>query len=145
MPETPKPVLTDPEDEPTDAIVHRHLGAATPLWDELFERIRTRQPPLDAQWRYYRDGNSWLLKVTRGSRTICWLSVSDGFFRLTAYLPARAEEAVVSSGLREDLKRQFLEAGSARTRGITVVFDEQGDDGAIDAAQDLMALREGFR
>lgn len=142
MTDAPKLVLTDPDGQPTDAVVRAHLDATSHLWDELFDRIRTRHPDWTPEWRYYRDGNSWLLKVTHGSRTICWVSVTEGTFRLTVYLPARAAQAVASSDLRDDLRRQFQNSGSSRTRGMTVVFERDAD---IDAAEALMLLRDGFR
>lgn len=136
------PALTDPATMPTDAVVLPHLEAAAPLWVTLFEHLRG-PGRFSEQWRFYRDGNSWLLKVTPGSRTICWVSVHQGGFRLTSYFPARAEATITNSALREDLQRQFLDADpSARTRAITVVFRDEFD---VRAAAELIAARDGFR
>lgn len=112
------------------------------MWDSLFGRIRAEHPNLREEWRYYRDGGAWLLKITHGSRTICWVSVHDGGFRLTGYLPARAEPTVAESTLRPDLKRQFSESTSARTRAMTVWFTDETD---VDAGLALVALRDAYR
>jgi hypothetical protein len=137
------PALTDPAEEPTEAVVHRHLGEAGRLWDALFRRVHEAHPELEKEWRYYRDGKSWLLKVTHGSRTICWVSVGEHSFRLTVYLPARAEHTIAGSSLPTDLKDQFFSAADgARTRGITVVFHGDPD---IEAADQLLTLRDRFR
>ena len=44
---------------------------------------------LSHEWRYYQDGKAWLCKITFKKRTICWLSVWDGFFKVTSYFPQR--------------------------------------------------------
>ena len=138
-----RPALTDPAEKPTGAVVHRHLGGVARLWDALFRRVHEAHPEFEEEWRYYRDGKSWLLKVTHGSRTICWVSVSEHSFRLTVSLPARAEHTIAQSSLPADLKGQFLEAAEgARTRGVTVVFH---DDSDIEAAEELLTLRNRFR
>ena len=54
--------------------------------------------PLDIQlvWNYYTDGKAWLAKGlyawtgVRGGKkemTVFWLSIWDGFFKVTVYLP----------------------------------------------------------
>ena len=65
-------------------------------------------------WRYYNDGKAWLAKGlcmrigARGGQkelTAFWLSVWDGFFRITIFVPekARPEAACLplSDGTRE--------------------------------------------
>ncbi len=39
-------------------------------------------------WRYYRDGG-WLARAAAGDRTIAWLAVEEGFFKVTFYFAER--------------------------------------------------------
>ena len=146
MPTLVRPTLTDPSQLPTEALVGSHLGEAEQLWKLLFDRLHEAHPGFREEWRYYRDGKSWLLKVTHGSRTICWVSVSERAFALTVYLPARAERLIVGSALPADLKAQFLNADpAARTRRISVVFREDTDLSVVRAADELLTLRDRIR
>jgi hypothetical protein len=146
MPTLVRPALTDQTQVPTEAVVRSHLGESGRLWEALSDRLHEEHSGFDEEWRYYRDGKSWLLKVTHGSRTICWVSVGEGAFALTVYLPARAAQQVAGSSLPADLKAQFLDADpAARTHGITVVFREHTDRSAVQAAVELLTLRDRIR
>ena len=141
-----QPTLTDQTQVPTEAVVRSHLGESGLLWKALFDRIHEAHAGFGEEWRYYRDGRSWLLKVTRRSRTICWVSVGKGAFAVTVYLPAHVAQQVAGSSLPADLKAQFLEADpAARTRGITVVFRQDSDLSAVQAADELLTLRDHIR
>lgn len=146
MPTLVRPILTDQTQMPTEAVVRSHLGEAGRHWEALFDLLHETHPGFSEEWRYYRDGKSWLLKVTHHSRTICWVSVGEGAFALTVYLPARAEQLIVESTLPRALKAQFLKADSAtRSRGITVVFRDDTDLSAVQAADELLMLRDRIR
>ncbi|MEJ2637929.1 MAG: DUF3788 family protein, partial [Calditrichia bacterium] len=109
------------------------------LWDTIFDHIHTEYPDFSANWRYYRDGKSWLLKVAKKSKTIFWLSVIKNAFRMTFYFTDRAEEAIADSAISGALKEQFM--GGKRynkIRGITVVFRDQQD---VEDAKALLAIK----
>ena len=117
------PVLRDKNKFPTDAIIFSHIGKAKPLWISFFADLHTEHPELSQEWRYYNDGKSWLMKVTRKSKTIFWLGVLEGTFRITSYFTDKAHGAIAASALSATLKRQFLEGQKyGRIRGITVTF-----------------------
>lgn len=146
MPTLVRPILTDQTQVPSEAVVRSHLGEAGRHWEALFDLLHEAHPGFGEEWRYYRDGKSWLLKVTHRSRTISWVSVGERAFALTVYLPPRAEQLIVGSTLPRDLKAQFLEADpAARTRGITVVFRGDTDLSAVQAADELLTLRDRIR
>ncbi len=41
------------------------------------------------EWRYYKDGKSWLCKVQKKARTIVWMSAWKGFLKAAIYIPER--------------------------------------------------------
>ena len=65
-----QPILGNKEQFPTEEIIFSHIGKSKTLWQSLFEYIHTNHPDISEQWRYYNDGKSWLLKVTRKSKII---------------------------------------------------------------------------
>jgi len=117
-----KPLLSDASQFPSEEIIFAHLGKAKPLWTSLFEHIHAVHPDITEEWRYYNDGKSWLMKVTRKKKTVFWLSIVKGAFRTTFYFTDKAEAAIVASDLPDDLKRQFADGKTyGKIRGLTVV------------------------
>lgn len=103
-----RPCLNDPGEFPGDEVLARHLGKAKPAWDAFMKMLKDDYPQIAAEWRYYNDGKSWLCKVRRKDRTVCWVSVWDKFFKAAFYLNARAEDVVRCSSLDNALKDGFL-------------------------------------
>jgi hypothetical protein len=134
-------VLTDPTQFPTDEVIYSHLGARRPLWDALFGFIRAERPDFSERWRYYSDGKSWLLNVSRKKKTVFWLSLVGGTFRITAYFTDKAADAIQASALSAGLKEQFTSGPSVgKLRGITITFRKKRD---VEDARTLIALKQG--
>ncbi len=123
-----KPVLTNKEQFPTEEVIYSHIGKTVPLWQSVFEFINNNHPDFSEQWRYYNDGKSWLLKVTRKEKTVFWLSIIKNSFRITFYFTERANEAIAGSSISDELKEQFKNGKNYnKIRGITVVFKNKKD------------------
>lgn len=133
------PVLRDQSVFPTEEIIFSQIGKSGVLWNALFEYIHKTYPDLEEQWRYYKDGKSWLLKVIRKTKTIFWLSVIEGTFRVTFYFTDRAEEAILESSISEELKKMFTEGKHYnKIRGITIVFKHKKD---VEDAKALIQIK----
>jgi hypothetical protein len=135
-----KPVLSDKNQCPSEEVIFFHIGKAKPLWLALFEFIRTEHSDFTQEWKYYNDGKSWLLKVSRKKKTIFWLSVRQDSFRTTFYFTDRAEEKIMASNISEELKLQFKNGKQYnRIRGITVSYTTKKKD--IEAAKALIGIK----
>ena len=138
-----RPVLTDASEFPSEEIIFSHIGKTKPLWLALFDYIRNGHPEFAQEWRYYRDGRSWLMKVTRKKTTVFWLSIIQGTFRTTFYLSDKAEAALMSSGLSEELKEQFKSGKRyGKIRGVTVVYKAEKN---IEDARILIGIKSRMR
>jgi hypothetical protein len=135
---TETPVLSDKNQFPTEEIVFSHIGKNKSLWEIVFEYIHKNHPDFSEEWRYYNDGKSWLLKVTRKSKTIFWLSVISGTFRTTFYFTAKAEEAINNSRISDKLKEQYRNKKGDKIRGITIVFKNRKD---IEFVKELIRIK----
>jgi hypothetical protein len=108
----------------------------------LFKHLQQDHPDFSAQWRYYPDGKSWLLKVSRKSRTIFWLSIVEGSFRTTFYFTERAAQAISRSSLSDDLKRQYRSGKShGKLCGLTILYKNKQD---VEYARQLIAIKTGL-
>ncbi len=121
------PVLSDPEIFPTDAVLSSHLRKSKPAFAALFEFNHTHHPDFQERWRYYNDGKSWLMNVSRKKKTLFWLSVRDGWFRTSFYLNARAAECIPASAIPAPLKKQFQASEGEKFRALTVVIKAKKD------------------
>lgn len=132
-------VLTDPKTFPSEAVIFAHLGTRRALWEALFRHIEAEHPDIVAEWRYYNDGHAWLMNVSRKKKTIFWLSVIKGSFRITAYFTDKAADAIRKSPLPAELKKQFLGGRRYGSLGaITITFRKKSD---LKDAEALVALK----
>jgi hypothetical protein len=138
-----QPVLGDRDQFPTEKMIFSHLGKAKILWQSFFKYLHEKHPDLSEEWRYYNDGKSWLMKVTRKSKTIFWLSIIPGSFRTTFYFTDKAAPAIDCSSIPEDLKEQFRSGKSlGKIRGLTIAFRDGSD---IENANSLLTIKLGIR
>jgi hypothetical protein len=121
-------LLSDPNQFPSDEIIFFHIGKAKELWIALFNSIHAEHPDFTEDWRYYRDGKRWLLKVNQKKKTIFWLSIAQDSFRITFYFNDKAEGAIFSSDLSETLKEQYRNGKRFnKIRGLTLTFQNSHD------------------
>ena len=119
-------VLTDKNIFPTEEVIFSHIGNSKLYWESIFEHIHTNHPDFSEEWRYYNDGKSWLLKVTRKKKTIFWLSIYKDLFRITFYFGDKAEPVIMESSISDRLKEEFKNGKRfGKIRGITLIIDSK--------------------
>ncbi len=133
-----KPALSDPAIYPTEEVLASHLGKAEPWFALLFRFNHENFPEFVERWKYYNDGKSWLLNVSRKKKTLFWLSVKDGYFRTTFYLNPKAAQRVPGSTIPKDLKDKFEETAGQKFRGISVEVKTKKD---VEVYKHLLALK----
>jgi hypothetical protein len=134
-------VLSDRNVFPSDQVIESILGKSMILWNGFFEMLQSEYPNLQKEWRFYNDGKSWLMKITKKQKTIAWLSVMEGTFRTTFYLPARVSDRVEELRIPDKLKDQYRN-NTKRTRGITVMYSTKRD---VTYARDLIELKSSIK
>jgi len=133
------PILKDPNEYPTDEVIYSCVGKKKTLWISFFDALDREHPDFSREWRYYKDGKNWLMKVTRKSKTVFWLSVCRNCFQITFYLSDKAEDLVRQSDLPSDLKEAFVHGKRyGKIRGLTIVFRKKKD---IDFTESLVPIR----
>jgi hypothetical protein len=132
-------VLSNKDQFPTEKIVFSHIGKAKALWQAFFGYLHTLHPDLAEEWKYYSDGQSWLMKVTRKSKTIFWLSIIKDAFQITFYFTAKAEDAINACPISRELKSEFKNGKNyGKMRGLTIKFRSEKD---IENAKALLAVK----
>ena len=88
-----KPLLNEPEIQPTSNVLKNVLNESYNAFDEL-SAILTNDYSLTMDWKYYKDSKAWLCKVAYKKKTIFWLSVWDGYFRTSFFFLERHLEGI---------------------------------------------------
>ncbi len=79
-------VSKDPDSQPTPGLIAETLHDAAACWTMLTDHFA--DVGATVEWRYYREGG-WLAKAVGKGRTVGWLSVEDGYVRVTCYFAER--------------------------------------------------------
>lgn len=120
-----KPVLNNPGIFPDENELSMHLGNSFKAWTDFNSLIKTFSPELKPEWNYYKDGKCWLCKVIFKKKTICWISVWEGFFKVTVYFHINNETEVLQLDINNDLKEQFRNAKpSGKIKPFTLNFPD---------------------
>jgi hypothetical protein len=131
--------LADKDIFPTEEIIFSNIGKSKSLWKIIFDHIHSNYPDFTEKWNYYNDGKRWLLKVTNKSKTIFWLGVLENSFRMTFYFTDRAEQAVMSSAISDELKAQFMNGKKYnKIKGLSIIFKDKKD---IEYAKALLSIK----
>ena len=85
-------LLLDEAIYPSEDIMQAVLGGVYPAYQSFCELLAAEQVAME--WRYYKDSKSWLGKCQHKKKTVFWLSVWEGFFRVTFFFTQAAYEGV---------------------------------------------------
>jgi hypothetical protein len=132
-------ILSDKDQFPTEEIIFPHIGKSKLIWQNFFEFIHSKYPEFNEEWRYYKDGGSWLMKVTLKSKTIFWLSIIKNAFKVTFYFGDKAEQAIMESKISDELKFCFKEGKRfGKIRAITLVMKHKKN---IEFVKELISIK----
>ncbi len=110
-------LLRDHDIQPSSDVVAKALGEANSAYLKFLNELESRDVHLE--WRYYTDGKAWLGKGlykwtgARGGKketTVLWLSIWDGFFKVTVYIPQKARADLLNLPLVDEFKLMIEES-----------------------------------
>ena len=129
-------LLRSPDITPTSEIISEALKSAAAAYTGLIDEFQRRD--VEVEWRYYNDGKSWLGKGlyeqigARGGKkevTVFWLSIWDGFFKVTFYIPEKSRSEALNLPLSGEVKSMIAESKQiGKLKFFPLVFDLQGDE-----------------
>jgi len=133
---TKEQLLRNPDIEPTSDVIAKALGESNNAYIKFINEIASHDIHLD--WRYYNDGKAWLAKGlfkwtgVRGGQnkiTVFWLSIWDGFFKVTIYIPEKSRADVLSLPLDNEVKLMISDSRKmGKLNYFPLVFDLRSDE-----------------
>jgi len=134
-----KIILSDKDQFPNEEIIFSHIGKTRVFWEALFNYIHIDYPGFVEEWRYYNDGKSWLMKVTYKSKTVFWLTILKGLFKITFYFGDKAEPLIVQSTISDELKNQFIDGKRyGKIRALTLTMNNKKN---IEFAKEIISIK----
>lgn len=136
-------VLGDRNIYPSEELITSIIGEKKVVWQKIMSYAHEKYSDVKEEWRYYVDGGQWLFKMTRKKKTIFWLSLLKDTFRITFYFGNKAEPAIMSSGLSETVKDEFISGQRfGNIRPITTIISGDSD---IDKIIKLIDLKVSLK
>jgi len=93
---------------PDEAVLQENLGEIYMVYKEMMDNLMSPDFALTPQWNYYNDGKSWLCKVSFKKKTVFWLSVWEGYYKVGFYFTEKTKDGVLSLEIDEAIKQNFL-------------------------------------
>lgn len=127
-----KQLLRNPNIQPTSDIIAEALQDANDSYIKFLNELANQD--IDLEWRYYTDGKAWLgkglykwLGVRGGQKvtTVFWLSIWEGFFKITIYIPEKARDDLFSLPLNNTVKQMINDSKQMgnRLKFFPLVFE----------------------
>jgi len=145
-------LLRNPDIEPTSEVIAGGLGAANDAYAKFINGLKSHD--IDLEYRYYTDGKSWLGKglhkwtgIRGGQKevTAFWLSIWDGFFKVTLYIPEKCRVDALSLPLDEEIKKMIAESKQiGKLKFFPITFDLQSVE-LFDAVYTLIDFRKTIK
>jgi hypothetical protein len=133
------PLLNVPTEFPSDDVLARYLGTRISSWFAFTALLKKDYPLTVVEWSYFNDGKSWLCKVAQKSKTYCWVSVWDKYFKVGFYFTAKAEDLISKSALDPALKNSFLNPSTkGKLRPLTLYVRKKAD---LAPVKELLAIK----
>ena len=135
--------LNNKEEYPTDEVLALHLGEAKAAWDVFMDILEKDFPDISHEWRYYNDGKSWLCKVTKKKKTVCWVGVFDKYYNTTFYFTDKAAALISNSKLSKKYKDQFIDGKYyGKIKGIPIEIKKPSD---LEDTKILIGIKEQMK
>jgi len=101
-------LLRDANIFPSGEVLQETLGDNIySVLSSFLETITSEEYNLSIEWKFYNDGKAWLGKITHKKKTILWLSVWNGFFKISFYFTEKHLEAIDELTISEVIKEEF--------------------------------------
>jgi len=104
-------LLRDPHIFPSEDVLKDVLEPdAYEAFESFMNEITSAEYGLTYEWRYYNDGKSWLCKISHKKKTVMWLSVWNGFFKISFYFTEKHLVGIGALEIAENIREDFCKA-----------------------------------
>ena len=131
-----KQLLRNPDIDPSSEVIAKALGESNKAYIKFINELANHD--IQLEWRYYNDGKAWLaiglykwtgVRGGQNKTTVFWLSIWDGFFKVTIYFPEKSRADVLSLPLDNEVKLMISDSRQmGKLNYFPLVFDLRSDE-----------------
>ena len=103
-------LLGQKEVYPNIEVLEKALGESYLVFNELIETISNEKYALVPDWRFYKDGQSWLCKVSNKKKTVCWISAWNKYFKVGFYFTEKTRLGINELDIENRIKEDFSQS-----------------------------------
>lgn len=103
-------LLREKEVYPNKEVLEKALEESYSAFNLLIETFANENYALVPDWRFYKDGQSWLCKVSHKKKTVCWLSVWQKFFKVGFYFTDKTRLGINELNIENNIKQAFSQS-----------------------------------
>jgi hypothetical protein len=100
--------LHDADIFPDEGVLGKILGTSYDAYRTLLDLYDRNG--MTHEWRYYKDGKTWLCKVQKKKKTIVWMSAWNGFMKAVIYFPGKYEEELMNLDIDNQTKTKIRDS-----------------------------------
>ena len=127
-----KIILTDPNVEPTDDVLEKETAELFPVLKGFLDTVESDEFRMSPEWRFYKDAKAWLCKICLKKKTVVWLSLSPGVFKLGFYFTEKTGAGIKDLNIKDSLKKSY-ETGKPSGKLKPLVVEVSNEDQLADA------------
>jgi hypothetical protein len=115
-----RPLLNDADIYPTDKVLASVLGDCS----EVYQAFTGALPEykIELGWRYYNDGKAWLGKAVSNKKTVFWLSIWQGSFKVSFNFTEKNRKGIMDLPVADEIKTK-MENGIVKGKLVSLVID----------------------
>jgi len=137
------PILTDPTLFPDESVLQHALDGQYQLFDKFMSALTSEPFNLTPEWRFYKDGKSWLCKCLYKKKTQMWVSVWKGYFKASFYFSARYTEGIQDLAITNEIKETFTKAAFVgKIKPLIVKVDNEAN---LDQVLKIVAYKKSCK
>jgi len=137
MDKTPQQLLRNPDIKPTNQMIADGLGEVNKTYIKFIKELKEYSITL-MDWRYYNDGKAWLskgeykwitLRGTNKVKPIFWLSIWEGFFKVSFFFSEKTRDKLLTLSVSEDTKDLIrnTQPHGKTMQYLSIIFDVEND------------------
>jgi hypothetical protein len=132
-------IFTDKTKTPGDTDLAGALGSTCSLWQTIREYVHQKYPEAMDEWNYSGEKFGWGFRIKDKKRAIVYLLPRDKFFKVALVFGQKATDAIMNSGVSEEIKRE-LESARVYAEGRGIRIDIK-DNVLIDDVKRLIDIK----
>ena len=136
-----RPLLNDGNQYPTDIMLASALGSSMDVYQAFIDSLLKYQ--IELEWHYYNDSKSWLGKAVSKKKTVFWLAVWQGFFKVSFHFSEKARLGIMNLLISFETK-VHLENAPIKGKLVSVAIDVS-DQGHLEDIFTLVSYKQTFQ